>query len=486
MIKSWFQSNNKDAAPSWLPPSDISSPSQLRRSSESSSGLASPSPQGSAVGKKRFTKQENVFSSFKRSEAATSRQLQQLLDAQAEGLAAGIGQQPVSKDIGASSILYEPPIPRHGKVTPVRQPQHRPTSLRAARQGILHAMRDLADIKNGELETCAQEIARADSTRVKATEFEARHARISGDIETIRATEEKEQRERLEGENAALQEQITAMELQLARLRDEQNTVRSQLSTIKNAVDSKISSYNESTKLLESDISNLLRTRPTPSNGEHETYLSLPSKRRTLRMALDHSVEEKASLESRQKRLEAEKEALDEGQTVWQDTMKVVAQVEASLKKSIKGFDPTSSHSEQDLTQGMDHLLQDMDQVIEDLESKLHLAETRGWKLLVCCIGAELEAFRQGKDMLRGVSSSPRYEDYSHEFEEVESVESGMSPVLERSNQFDEPLRGSVSTIRRFKDQRQKQSSRSFQQGDEEPDPELLVAARPDTDTEPE
>ena len=41
-----------------------------------------------------------------------------------------------------------------------------------------------------------------------------------------------------------------------------------------------------------------------------------------------------------------------------------------------------------------------MTSTILQLESKFKLAEARDWKLLVCCIGAELEAFREGKTIL--------------------------------------------------------------------------------------
>jgi hypothetical protein len=41
-----------------------------------------------------------------------------------------------------------------------------------------------------------------------------------------------------------------------------------------------------------------------------------------------------------------------------------------------------------------------MDTTITYLTSSLDTAATRSWNLLVCAIGAELEAFKQGKDLL--------------------------------------------------------------------------------------
>jgi hypothetical protein len=52
-------------------------------------------------------------------------------------------------------------------------------------------------------------------------------------------------------------------------------------------------------------------------------------------------------------------------------------------------------------------LLAEMDLVLDRLDSKLDLAEDRNWNLLVCCIGAELEAFREGREVLREVLGLP-------------------------------------------------------------------------------
>ncbi|KAA6407512.1 MAG: hypothetical protein FRX48_08755 [Lasallia pustulata] len=46
-------------------------------------------------------------------------------------------------------------------------------------------------------------------------------------------------------------------------------------------------------------------------------------------------------------------------------------------------------------------VLELMDRAIGALEERVRLARTRGWKLLVCAVGAELEAFRQGREVLR-------------------------------------------------------------------------------------
>jgi len=43
-----------------------------------------------------------------------------------------------------------------------------------------------------------------------------------------------------------------------------------------------------------------------------------------------------------------------------------------------------------------------MEEVIEKLEENVKVAEEEGWKLLICAIGAELAAFKEGEGILRG------------------------------------------------------------------------------------
>ncbi|KAL8713465.1 MAG: hypothetical protein Q9225_006755, partial [Loekoesia sp. 1 TL-2023] len=44
-----------------------------------------------------------------------------------------------------------------------------------------------------------------------------------------------------------------------------------------------------------------------------------------------------------------------------------------------------------------------MKEARDSVEGRLKMAEEKGWKLLVVCIGAELEALVEGEEVLRGV-----------------------------------------------------------------------------------
>jgi hypothetical protein len=63
--------------------------------------------------------------------------------------------------------------------------------------------------------------------------------------------------------------------------------------------------------------------------------------------------------------------------------------------------------SQQDIIRGQLPLL---DKSIVELEGHMQTAETNGWNLLICAIGAELEAFREAREMLREIVGDDKEE----------------------------------------------------------------------------
>lgn len=488
MLRSWFQSAAPNSSLSWLPPLDACSTAQSRPSSQLSIHSQRTVSSTPAISKSQNIRlRDHAFTPFERSEAAIRRRLQGLLDAQAEGLLASVDAKEANEPshLGGSAVLQNK-LPG-SQVVPVRQPQRKPLSLSAARQGIRDALVELSAVKEGELEASVVEIEQSQDRLKAAKDLDDRQGRLEEEITFIEENEDKEARDDLETQDRALQEQINELEAQLSRLRDQQGAVRLRLGDIKDNVQSKLSSYRQSQRLLDFEAKAFLRSERPTRNEQGLSYIS-PAERRTLLMAIDCEREETVALETRQRRLLDEKEALGAGAMAWSETMAAVARFESSLRKGIESLAPGGANDIESDTHSIEELLEDMDKVIEDLEEKLELSESNGWKLLVCCIAAELEAFKQGRDLLRNVAGKPATgEARINGHEEVESVasaESAYSPAVERNNAFEEPLRGSVSTIRRFQDQRQKQSRSSQTTQDEEPDPDLLITARSDTSTD--
>lgn len=151
--------------------------------------------------------------------------------------------------------------------------------------------------------------------------------------------------------------------------------------------------------------------------------MSLPKGRRTLDMAQEHWQEECGQLRKKLEQVENERDALEDGSHVWDDVVGGVSAFESRLRRRLRQLArPTSQNrvsqqlSRVHLASGNDtsnskmpvmtsqetvnELVADTDSTISMLGTQLKSSETRNWKLLVCCIGAELEAFREAKDVI--------------------------------------------------------------------------------------
>lgn len=113
--------------------------------------------------------------------------------------------------------------------------------------------------------------------------------------------------------------------------------------------------------------------------------------------------------------MDMERAALEEGVEVWKGAVKLVSEFEAGLRREMRGGGDTAGTSNgkgkgregepaspsPGPEQTMFAQLDKMRAVIAGLQERLNIAEEQGWNLLICAIGAELEAFRQAAGMLR-------------------------------------------------------------------------------------
>lgn len=170
---------------------------------------------------------------------------------------------------------------------------------------------------------------------------------------------------------------------------------------------------------------------------------TLPAERRTLAMADEHFREEQEDLRARRQAAEQERLALEEGGLVWRDVVAEVTAVEDMLRTEMHGPEAEGrttreeqqqqqqpslgneeAHDEGGEREGeeqrrgknggsdggrrRDHsdsttrVLRRMQQAKTALGEHLATAERRRWRLLVCCVGAELEALAEGMEVLTG------------------------------------------------------------------------------------
>jgi len=188
------------------------------------------------------------------------------------------------------------------------------------------------------------------------------------------------------------------LRIRLSKLEDHHAALKYKLEELESTVSSKTSSYQSSLVTVKQRTSNFLATHRFPS----------PS------TAIESWTLEREALLAKRDQANVESEALLEGMVLWDETLSLVYSFEDRLGLLISGR--RGGDISRDIMQGLEG-------VVEVLEQKLNSAEDRGWKLLVCCIGAELEAFKEAKEVMKkslGVTSAP-----STKTPKQASVESG-------------------------------------------------------------
>ncbi|KAE8352613.1 hypothetical protein BDV28DRAFT_134808 [Aspergillus coremiiformis] len=355
--------------------------------------------------------------------------LQVLIDAQSEGLLAGLKGPQLNETppIGSSTPSTEPNGSQRLATVPVRQPVAEKIGLRAAREGIFKSIFDLLKLREDEREILTTRVAERTDSLNEIKAFTAKKAGLEEAIATIDNDRESQRTRELREESHKLDADIHELETRLSQMKARQLHVLAELAHTENSVDSKLSSYKASLSLLESDIRKFLQTPLAPpqlSHANDATFYSLNPKRRTLDMAQEHWASEQSKLRKRQQEADLEIQALEAGGGVWKQVVVEVSRFEKRLKVAMRlslqsqsqilGSDgATETDFERDHVHG---ILEDLRNTTEHVEDYLGLAEEKDWKLLVCCISAELEALREAREMLIDTFDM-RHEDHSRSSE---------------------------------------------------------------------
>jgi rubrerythrin len=187
-------------------------------------------------------------------------------------------------------------------------------------------------------------------------------------------------------------------------------------------------------------------------------------------MAHDYWQDESTRLTEKCQEVDIDRAALDEGAVLWNDVMRKVVDFEANLQQSMQR---AATSGAPDFTK----VLQGMESTVDFLEEKLELATERSWNLLVCAIGAELEAFRQGKEMLEdtlGVSRKGK-EKVSDELVNTED---------DREDEIEEASSSAIRLPLSPPKPKVAPKPTFFDTDNEDPDPELLISHQDTDDTD--
>ncbi|RMZ06608.1 hypothetical protein D0862_04551 [Hortaea werneckii] len=346
--------------------------------------------------------------------------LQFLLDAQAEGLAAGLdggstGDENVSTGSTTPTALsVRSRSAKRGSRTIRKRP-----GLRSARKGIYNSILALSAVKEDEIRDVDLDVQEKEDALHRMDEWDQKRVGLQNATRRTDDSEETIRAQRLRQEADVLQQDINQVEIQLADMKGRHNKLMRQVQQAENSVQAKLASYTTSMNLLEKDIQKFLSLKP--SRGQSEAYSrdvgqsmwELPAERRTLEMARGQYTDERDAVLHQRQGVEREKSALDEGAAVWKDVMLQVTEFEKRLRSEMASLpvltsmsaweDPPQADEERMKAERTKDLLKHLETKIELLDAHFKRAEEEHWSLLIAAIGAELDALRQGRQILRNI-----------------------------------------------------------------------------------
>lgn len=356
---------------------------------------------------------------LERRERAIQSDLQLLLDAQAAGLVQGFGGSgEANGGEGGSDAGSSTPTSRSlqsagrgqsgGGFVPVRQPKRRVVGLRGARRGLLKDMGELVAVKMEQVHILKGEIERSGEVVRRIEGWERKMEEVRGQLsgeggsgeqeEAVAGSEEAQEMTELRLEEVAVGNEIREMEDRLAQMKARKRWLGDRIKESVNRREARLSSYRGALREVESEVREFLRRPPIPVSvvmGDEEGFPQLPASRRTLEMAKEWWRTEVSQLHAHQEKVETEKAALEEGARMWEESVKAIVDFEDELRTQM------ASHEVQDPALLRKQIGQ-MEEVVRSLSGTVRVAEERGWNLLICAVGAELEAFREGVEILKG------------------------------------------------------------------------------------
>lgn len=344
--------------------------------------------------------------------------------------------------------------------------------LNAARLGIFKRVRQLASVKTEELDMLDEDLRNLQIMVEKTESWSQKRSRLQAKIKDIQSEDAGAKTDRLQTEASKLEQEIRQKEEELWALKRRHRRVLDELSDTQNSVEARLSSYKTSLSILDKEVASFLARPPNTNHTSLSSspFPSLPAKRRTLEMAHEYWQDEYARLAEKCEEVDIDRAALEEGAVMWNDVVTKVADYEMSLQSYMQqagrntALDPSP-------------LLDQMDNTITFLDERLDFASSKNWNLLVCAIGAELEAFKQGKELLEETLGTKRKgkEKVTRSLFDDEDLNTETKEDLSIS-----AIRITHSPTKPVQHQHQHQQSSS---DDDDPDPELMISHH-ETDTD--
>ena len=469
------------------------------------------------------------FLPINRATAALQKTIQSLLDAQSEALVSGSGADDLDTPVTSNGSTPTPSVYSASRdhtrgIVPVRQPPKHRVSLRSARRGLIKSMQEFAAVKEEESNIVGAEAEKRNTALNALTSFMSKKSGLEQQIADIQSEDVNQRATDLKSEAQTVEREIHELETKLYELRIQHRYLVTEAKQLENTVSSKLSSYQASLHIVENDIERFL-TRPPIAmplassstaglgtrvfDDEHSAFYSLNPKRRTIAMAQEIWTDENLLLSQKRASAIEDHQALLEGSRVWSKVVEEVRELEKRIRHQMQKEQPnmyqaneglgsdendlSAPHDQDKRSAEMEDMIHQMDRTILSLSSKLRKAEDNGWNILICCIGAELEALRQGRNLLSDAlgivvaepAKSPaiRHDDdpFDPAMDDPPQVplydEGAEDDGMGRPNQ--EPRPEHVNGVPFTGDQKQNQPQteiHSVESEDDEPGPDLLIS----------
>ncbi|KAF2110163.1 hypothetical protein BDV96DRAFT_501539 [Lophiotrema nucula] len=405
-------------------------------------------------------------------------QLQELLDAQADRLVNGSTTEEQANDDLTSNGSITPTVSSvRGSDRAVdgyeddAGTRKRKLGLNAARRGIFRRIQQLASVKAEELDFLDEDMRDIQKIVERAERWKRKRDGLQRRIQEIQGEETGTKTGALREEASRLEQEIRLKEEELWALKARHRRVVNDLADTENSVEASLASFKDSLSMLDKDVARFLARKPDTNHVplSKSPFLSLPPNRRTLEMAREYWSEEQMRLAEKCEEADIERAALDEGAVLWNNIVKRVVDLEATVQKQVQRTDRDSVVDSKMLTQ--------MNSTISYLQEKMDLATSRSWNLLVCAIGAELESLTQGKELLEQVLG-PTMKGKEKSSEQLVDTESSTT------ESEDEASHSAIRITRSPpKSSAPPPKPKFFDIDDEDPDPELMILHQ-DTDTD--
>lgn len=232
----------------------------------------------------------------------------------------------------------------------------------------------------------------------------------------------------IDTEHHALGEEIQLLEAKLSHMRTRHRLLQERMDDIRNKREAGLSGYygalNELTaealaytrhttiQPLDPDLLDRSNAGGRPATSGGAEFMQLIPERRTPQLAASWWNAEIDILKRRKEETDLYCEALEEGGKVWDKVTQLVSKFESDLQQAMKNGTPTPSIKGKEKAPSVEDVISDqllrMEKVLEELREYMQMSENNNWTLLICAIGAELEAFENGYKALKSMANRPK------------------------------------------------------------------------------